>query len=36
MYVLYRIVNYAFDHVMIFGKVVVLESTQVSELVRLG
>ena len=34
LYVLYRIVNYAFDHVMIFRKVVVHESKKVPELVQ--
>ena len=34
LYVLYRIVNYAFDHVMILSKVVVHEPKTVSELLR--
>ena len=32
--VLYRLVNYPFDHVTIFSKVVVHEPKKVSELVR--
>lgn len=34
LYVLYRMVNYVFDHVMIFRKVVVHKLTKVTELVR--
>ena len=34
LYVFYRIVNYAFDHVMIFSKVVVYEPTKFSKLVQ--